>query len=77
MKLFITNKKEFEEMFTNPIQSREIHIKAFNELKNSLDCHYSIPLVLTPSYDDEGVVLLNFINRKEDVYFYEYTTIAK
>lgn len=87
MKLFITNKKYFTDTFdeperfvnTNrePLTSSQIHKKAFNELKNSIDSSMSIPLVLTPPYDyGEGCCVFIFKNKKEDVYFYEFNTTA-
>ena len=87
MKLFITNKKYFTDTFdaterfvnTNrePLTSSQIHKLAYNELKNSLDQKYSIPLGLTPPYDNgEGCCVFFFVNKKDDVYFYEYNTTA-
>lgn len=78
MKLFITNKAYLEDMFSHQIGlAKKIHIEAFNELKLSIDTNNSIPLLLTPSYDSEGICLLDFINKKGEVYFYEFVTTAK
>lgn len=77
MKLFIINKPYFENTFENIELTKEIHKRAFNELKSSIDLNNSIPLILTPNYDDEGICLFDFINKKSDVYFYEFTTTAK
>lgn len=87
MKLFITNKKYFTDTFdaperfvnTNrePLTSSQIHKLAYNELKNSIDQKHSIPLELTPSYDyGEGCCVFFFVNKKDDVFFYEYNTTA-
>lgn len=81
MKLFITNKKDFDNVFNDEINNRyktskEIHQEAFNILKKSLDINNSIPLLLMPSYKDDGVVLFDFVTKKEDVYFYEYNGTA-
>lgn len=81
MKLFITNKKKLEDYFpedgNNKYSSaKEIHQRAYKELDISLKVNYSIPLCLMPSYKDDGVVLLDFINKKDDIYFYEFTTTA-
>ena len=71
MKLFITNKSEFEEDFSN---SKQIHQKAFNQLKKSVDVSQSIPLYLCPEYRGGANVLFDFLTRKEDTYYYEYST---
>jgi hypothetical protein len=81
MKLFITNKKKLDDMFPNDGNTRyktskEIHQDAFRELELSINSKNSIPLCLTPDYKDFGCVLLDFINKKDDVYFYEFTTTA-
>lgn len=81
MKLFITNKKELDSMFPEDGNNRyktskEIHKEAFKELELSINTKSSIPLCLTPSYKDLGYVLLDFVNKKEDVYFYEFSTTA-
>lgn len=87
MKLFITNKKYFADTFdaperfvnTNrePINSSQIHKLAYNELKNSIDSNQSIPLVLTPIYDNgEGCCIFDFKNRNGEIYFYEFSTTA-
>jgi hypothetical protein len=77
MKLFITNKKYFESIFCNNQTTKKVHINAFNELKQSIDVSNSIPLMLTPNYDDEGICLFDFINKKDDIYFYEFINTAK
>jgi len=77
MKLFITNKPYFEYTFENTEITKAVHKKAFNELKNSIDVNNSIPLMLTPSYDDEGICLFYFVTKKEEIYFYEFGTTAK
>lgn len=81
MKLFITNKKKLDETFPDEYNNRyktskEIHQEAFRELELSINANNSIPLCLTPSYKDLGCVLLDFVNKKGDVYFYEFTTTA-
>lgn len=87
MKLFITNKSEFTNQFDDPsrfqnsfrenLTSSQIHQKAFNELKRSIDIDHSIPLMLFPPYDHgEGVCLFNFVNKNQDIYYYEYTGTA-
>jgi hypothetical protein len=75
MKLYILNKQEFEEYFSNNYELiKKIHITAFNELKNSIDGNFSIPLVLTPDYNNSSTCLFDFVNKKEDIYFYKFIT---
>lgn len=86
MKLFITSQKEFKEMFDqeylrnstrNYLTSSEIHKKAFAILSESINVNQSIPLCISTNYDDgEGVVIFVFQNKKDDVYFYEYSGTA-
>lgn len=80
MKLFITNKKELDQLFpenTDCKSSKEIHQEAYKELLNSLNINSTIPLCLTPSYDQYGICLLDFVNKKEDIYFYTFISTAK
>jgi hypothetical protein len=81
MKLFITNKKQLDNLFpedgNNSYQTaKQIHQEAYRELELSINTNNSIPLCLTPSYKDDGIVLLDFLNKKGDVYFYEFSTTA-
>lgn len=78
MKLYILNKKEFEEAFSfNPELEKKIHIEAFNQLKKSIDVDLSIPLMLTPEFNDFSVCILHFVNKKDNVYFYEFETTIR
>ncbi len=79
MKLFITNKRELDNQFPDDGNSRyqsakAIHQEAFRELELSINTNNSIPLCLMPSYKEDGIVLLDFLNKKGDVYFYEFST---
>ena len=87
MKLFITNKNYFEQIFDNesrflntnrePLNTRQIHRDLFNQLSISIDVDNSIPLYLTTSYDKgEGIAIFNFITKKGDIYYYEFSTTA-
>jgi len=81
MKLFITNKKELDERFpengnTRYRSAKEIHQEAFQELELSIKAYNSIPLLLMPSYKDDGVCLLDFVNKKDNIYFYRFETTA-
>jgi hypothetical protein len=87
MKLFITNKSYFEELFddehrflnTNrePLNTRQIHKDLFNQLSISIDVENSIPLCLFTHYDKgEGIAIFDFITKKGDIYYYEFATTA-
>jgi len=73
MKLFITNKVEFEDQF--PDTSGEIHKKAFNILRESVS-ENNIPIILLADYSDLNCALFNFKRILDDVYFYEFTGSA-
>lgn len=83
MKLFITNKSEFEHHFSGCIDTytylttKEIHQKAFNILLSSIS-EGSIPThILAPYKRDknrDGDAIFVFKTKKEDVYFYEFET---
>jgi len=85
MKLFITNKADFEAAFPKSEDgrfygSKKMHIAAFNQLQASV-LNGMIPAVLTPPYNDEGVAVLDIVTIKrlegfDAIYYYEYTTTA-
>jgi hypothetical protein len=74
MKLFILNKKEFEDTFENNEITNKVHKRAFKELETQINSESSIPLFLMPYYSDEGMVLFEFYNKKDDVYFYKFNS---
>lgn len=87
MKLFITNKVEFENQFDDEnrfnstrgcFSSREIHKLAFTNLSKSIDINNAIPVLLTSLYDEvgEGMCLFTFETKKGDIYYYNYTGTA-
>lgn len=76
MKLFIKNKKYFQNTFNNLQLTKEIHKKAFNELKLSIDVNNSIPIWLTPEYKEDGIVLFNLVSFNNEMYVYEFNTTA-
>ena len=86
MKLFITNQKEFKEMFDsedlrnstrNYLTSSQIHKKAFAILYEAVNKDRNIPIGITLNYSDgEGIVIFIFQNKKDDIYFYEYSGTA-
>lgn len=81
MKLFISNKYEMESVFddldSKTFSSKIIHSSAYNQLLKSIDVDNCIPLTLTPSFDDFGVVILDFITLKNDIYYYKFNGTAK
>lgn len=87
MKLFITNKDYFQEMFDDvelfgnsknePLTSSQIHKKLFGALSKQIDIDNSIPLCLFINYNDtESVAIFDFITKKGDVYYYQFSTTA-
>jgi hypothetical protein len=84
MKLFITNKDYFEEFFVvdpnskrEPLSSNEIHKKLFTQLSKKIDIENSIPLCLLQSYDNgEGVAVFDFITKRGDIYYYQFSATA-
>lgn len=81
MKLFIINKQEFEETFdcldSKTYSSKLIHSDAYSQLMKSIEINHSIPLLLSPAYDEQGLALFNFLSKKGDIYFYQFTGTAK
>lgn len=81
MKLFIINKQEFEKEFdfldSTSLSSKDIHSRAYSQLLKSLEKNQSIPLMLTPDYDNDGVAVFDFLSKKGDIYFYQFTGTAK
>lgn len=81
MKLFITNKDELENVFddlnSKSFSSKIIHSSAYHKLLKSIDIDNCIPLTLTPNYDDDGVVILDFMTKKNDIYYYKFNGTAK
>jgi hypothetical protein len=87
MKLFITNKDDFQKNFDDeskfinsnrdPLTSSQIHKKAFTVLSKSIDVEHSIPLLITTRYDNgDGLAIFNFVTKKDDIFYYEYTGTA-
>ena len=70
MKLFITNRSEFEEDFEN---SKQIHREAYQLLEGAL-AGGNIPTVLFPEYKRDGNVIFDFVNKNQEVYYYQYST---
>jgi len=81
MKLFITNKEQFESVFddfnSTSFGSRSIHLSAYNTLFKSIELENSIPITLMVNYDNDGIAIFDFITKKGDIYFYTFNGTAK
>ena len=85
MRIFITNKKEFEESFDEqerfentkrePLTSSQIHKNLFKIISNQVNIENSIPLCVLTEYDNgEGMAIFDFITKKGEVLYYQYST---
>lgn len=85
MRIFITNKKEFEEFFDEqerfentkrePLTSSQIHKNLFKIISNQVTIEDSIPLCVLTEYDNgEGMAIFDFITKKGEVLYYQYLT---
>ena len=85
MRIFITNKKEFEESFDEqerfentkrePLTSSQIHKNLFKIISNQVTIEDSIPLCVLTEYDNgEGMAIFDFITKKGEVLYYQYLT---
>jgi hypothetical protein len=69
MKLFITNKEDFDKDF--PSSQKEVHRIAYNKLLKEIGIKREPPEKFTFDYD-LWFVEFNFINEVNSVYFYSY-----
>ena len=85
MRIFITTKKEFEESFDEqerfentkrePLTSSQIHKNLFKIISNQVTIENSIPLCVLTEYDNgEGMAIFDFITKKGEVLYYQYST---
>lgn len=85
MRIFITNKTEFEESFDEqerfentkrePLTSSQIHKNLFKIISNQVTIENSIPLCVLTEYDNgEGMAIFDFITKKGEVLYYQYST---
>ena len=85
MRIFITNKKEFEDFFDEqerfentkrePLTSSQIHKNLFKIISNQVTIENSIPLCVLTEYDNgEGMAIFDFITKKGEVLYYQYST---
>lgn len=82
MKVFITNKKYFEECFTAKNYRngyyktpKQIHQNLFKKILSDVSDN-SIPILLDIEYKDGGYVLFEFKNKRNDIFFYEFISSA-
>ena len=85
MKVFITNKEEFEELFNYPLDdikyknSRTIHKDLFNKVFSNFETKNLIEVVtLIPykKYDGDGDCIFVFLGKNKDMFFYEFQSTA-
>ena len=85
MRIFIKNKKYFEESFDEqerfentkrkPLTSSQIHKNLFKIISNQVTIENSIPLCVLTEYDNgEGMAIFDFITKKGEVLYYQYST---
>ena len=85
MRIFITNKAEFEESFDEqerfentkrePLTSSQIHKNLFKIISNQVTIENSIPLCVLTEYDNgEGMAIFDFITKKGEFLYYQYST---
>jgi hypothetical protein len=68
MKLFITNKDEFD---NSDFDSKEIHGRAFNLLRKAIDVDEVIPINLTIHISNSDLLAsFIFVTKKDDIFYY-------
>lgn len=73
MKIFITNKKDFE--FALEHRSKKAHSQLYNEVLNNFNNENIIEVLHHVSFkDQEFGVLFQFVGKNKDIFFYEYLT---
>jgi len=73
MKLFITNKYDMEdEVKEFQIDPKVVHSIAYHELLKSIDIDECIPLKLAVKFNEDDIVLLNFVTTKNDIYYFNF-----
>jgi len=69
MKLFITNKAFMDSLFED---QKQVHVKAYHELKISIETESKIPLIIAPFIEDDKQAIFVFKSCSNDVYYYEF-----
>jgi hypothetical protein len=80
MKLFITNKDEFEDTFNSETNYRlkttsEIHKELFNIVQQNFNVENKIDIYTTFSYkkyDAEGEIIFEFIGKNKEMFFFQF-----
>lgn len=68
MKLFITNKEEFD---NSDFDTKEIHVRAFNLLRKAIDIDEIIPINLTVHISNSDLLAsFIFVTKKDDIFYY-------
>ena len=81
MKLFITNKKDFEKAFLKDLgnntlpESYEVHQIAFKELMTNV-ADNSIPITINVVTEYEQLIMFEFVKLMDTVYCYKFTGIV-
>jgi hypothetical protein len=78
MKLYITNKREFDKEFEqndfnrNCLNQKQIHQKAFTLLSKKLTSDFSVPLQILVKFNDVDECVFNFENKNGRIYNYSF-----
>jgi hypothetical protein len=71
MKIFITNKREFDESISN---SNEVHKRLYNKVLQDLSIEKKIDVIPTIPYSKNADCIFEFVGKNKDVYFYSFTS---
>ena len=84
MKIFITNKEYFEQVFDYDTNikyknSSQIHKALFNKIKTDISINNSIEINVMIPYSDfyDGDACFEFIGKNKDVFFYQFNGTIK
>jgi len=84
MKIFITNKDYFDQVFDNePSEnyknSSQLHKALFNKINTDLSVNNKIEINVTIPYSEiyEGEACFEFIGKNKDVFFYTFNGTIK
>jgi len=84
MKIFITNKDKFDEVFNydenqNYKNSGQIHKALFNKITTDISVNNKIEINVCIPYSDiyDGDAMFEFIGKNKDVFFYTFNGTVK
>ena len=84
MKIFITNKDYFDQVFDNELSenyknSSQLHKALFNKINTDLSVNNKIEINVMIPYSDifEGEACFEFIGKNKDVFFYTFNGTIK